>query len=258
MKLSELIENFPWTDHPLIRNFAESFSKEQWQDFTAAGLGDLIVNDKLSDEHLYKLMNNIHEVSNYSEIQQKFQSGELAFKQLVEFQMNEEIKEKILIEDKVPTFHQFKSSINYLLSLKFDKNVLNELFRIMSPEYATARSYATAHILCQSEMTEEEKIKMLENSIDPYPLSALYSKPNASPIKVIDYIANTLNYEQFKFLSNSKVSCFFKPNPSVETFQSLKKETLSLLSFINYCKLFISSQLVNKSGNENTATNHGF
>lgn len=251
MKISELIVQFPWANHPLVRIFAESFSKEQWQDLTTAGVGGLIVNDKIPDHDLHKLLHDICEVANSPQVIELFESGEQSFKNLVEFQITEKLQE---MEQEIkryghplPTFQTFKSAINYLLSIGFDNNVLNELFSVV-PEYAIDHSSVLATICSHTEKSWEEKLEALNESLDLYPIELLCNMPNASRSDVMDYVVNTLSYEQYKSISNSKVSVLFKPNPSIHDFENLKKQTSAVLSFFNYCKRFFLIEHENEIG----------
>jgi len=291
MKLSELIQQFPWADHPLVRTFAKSFSKEQWQDFTISGLVELIAKDKLSEELLLHLMEDICEVTNYSRVKKEIEAGKRTFIKIVtdniEYKMaeknlpynpqslypkftgsinnifslyfNEEFCKELL---HYCAFYQtFKSSINYLLSHKFDKKALNQLFSLVIPLKAIAYSYAVAIILFTPEMTKEDKKNMLQRSFGQFlQMNYLCNIPNASGDEVMDYIANTLTYEEFKDkkTSYSQKQGFFKAFIGIRPFELLKQDTSALWSFYNYCKTFISLSMENKVDNESSTLFPGF
>ncbi|MCL9685679.1 hypothetical protein [Legionella maioricensis] len=248
MKLTDLIEQFPWANYPLARPFAEFFSKEQWSDLTSAGVGELIKKNKISDKNLLKLLKDIHEVANYPHVIESFKSGEHSFKDLVTFQV-EEISQKHESSDQIDG-----SEIQYLLVNGFERNVLDGLFAALDLEVAVEHVCVAGKILAQPKMTPEEKKDELQSywKLSIYPHN-LFCKSKTLPSEVLNYLAEELTYEQFTSTANSKESALFKPSPSKLEFEKFKKESLALASFANHCLKFIEAiELRNEADNGST------
>ena len=232
MKLTELIKQFPWANHPLVCSFAEFFSEEQWGDLTSAGMGELIRENKLSDKDLLKLLKDIHEVSNYPSVIESFKSGEHSFKELATFQI-EEISQK----------HQpFGSEIQYLLANGFERKALDRLFDELNQDVAVEHVAVAAQVSAQREMGMEERKKALEEywKLSLYPYN-LFCKSKKLASEIITYLADELTFEQFQSTSNSKESALFKSSPSKVEFEKFKRESVALASFSNYCLQFVEA-----------------
>lgn len=236
MKLTELIEQFAWANHPLVRPFTEFFSEEQWRDLTSGGVGVLIKSNTISDKDLLKLLKDIHEVANYPDVIESFKSGEHSFKDLVTFQI-EEISQKHESTDQT-----LGSEIQYLLANGFERKVLDGLFDALNLEVAVEHVVVAGKILAQPEMTPEEKRKELQGywQLSIYPHN-LFCKSKTLPSEVLSYLADELTYEQFISISNSKKSALFKSSPSRLEFEQFKKDSLALASFSNHCLKFIEA-----------------
>lgn len=240
IKIDDLIKKFPWTDHPLICIFAESFSVQQWQEITDTKIiHGLITKDQLTDEHLFQLMRNTHDLINSPHIKQHLIKKELNLKQLLEFQINPGNKQ--LINQSPARFGTFRSSINYLFSLNFNKQDLKKIlmdFFLINFEYAMKHINEIAGILCQSDKSIEQKQEILEksliHSINQYPKECLGSFLKKDVNK---YQLTPSGQKECKSRFNS-IDSFFKPKMQIE---DLTQHLLPLYKFFNYCNLFLSS-----------------
>lgn len=262
MNLQQLISQFPWANHALVRTFANSFSENQWQDFTSAGLDKLVLEDQLEDSYLHQLFKQINEVANYPRVVEGISNGEVTFLQLVDENIKQVMQEveKERHDYETPFDLPFKSAVTYLNKVGFNEFLLNALFRDLDTEAAIEYSSLIAK-LHSAPITKEEKRQLMQDTWKQalFPFSLLCETPNPTPLDVLDYLSKTLTYADYLDKSNANTSSFFRKNPSLKEFEQLKKETITLADFFMCSVLFVlkSPEVENKVEKDSETTSLG-
>lgn len=237
MNLKQLLRQFPWAGHALVRTFANSFSEPQWQDLSEIGIEKLVTEGRIDDDNLYQLLKQISDVANDPQVKEAIATGEVSFWNIAKKQLEERMEHP----EKTPNNEcSFNSALHYLTEIGFNNLFLIALFRDLDTETAIEFSGLIAR-LHDAHMTKEEKRQRLQESWKQSlpALSFTCGLTNPTPLDVLEYVTNTLTYDEYILKSSAQNPVFFKQHPTLGEFELLKKKTITLADFFTASVLFV-------------------
>jgi hypothetical protein len=108
MTKDDLIQQFPWTNIPLLfeasPNISSQFTEEQWRAINASGIPEALIRGVLNSLMLPVLLETLHTGSTYPEILMLINSGLISFKQLAINALEAALLQKMTAEELLQIF----------------------------------------------------------------------------------------------------------------------------------------------------------